>query len=170
MSEFDQTPQEPEAAPEPTEAAEAAAPAFEQAPPPVYGQAPPPPTYEQAPPPVYEQPVYPPPPAYEQPQYQAPPPYGQPLYAAEKPMHIPSLILGIIALITLWFTIGISGIIFGAIGMSLAKKASATHKATAGRVLSLIGLILGIIILVIMIVAIAILGAAGLSLMALAGM
>ena len=105
MSEFDQTPQEPEAAPEPVEAAEAApepveaaeaaaepveaievapeepAPALDQTPPPVYEQAPPPPVFEQAPPPpVFEQappPVYQAPPAYEQPQYQTPPPQYQ---------------------------------------------------------------------------------------------
>ena len=86
MSEFDQTPQEPEAAPEPAAAAEPAAetpaPAFDQAPPPQY-QAPPQGDYQQAPQGEFQQ--APPPPQYQappqQPGYQQPP-YGQQGYQA----------------------------------------------------------------------------------------
>ena len=168
MSDFDQNPQEPEAAPEPVEAAEA--PAAEQAPPPVYEQAPPP-VYEQAPPPVYEQ--APPPayeqPAYEQPAYQAPPPYAQPVYGAEKPLHVPSLIVGILAIVFA-FIFGPVGLVLSIVGMVMAKRNKATHKTTVGFVLSVVGLIISIIMTIIWVVAIAFIGAMGLGLMSLAGL
>ena len=137
MSEFDQTPQEPVAAPD---ASVYQAPPQYQAPQPEFQQAPPP---YQAPP-----------------AYQAPPVYGQPMYNAEPQLHVPSLIVGIVALI-LAFTTGFGGLILGIVGVILAKKAKETHKTTIGFVLSLIGLIIGAIVTIIFIVAIAFLGAVG---------
>ena len=81
-------------------------------------------------------------------QPQAPPPPGQPMYAPEKPTHTPSLILGILALVTPWFTAGVGGIICGIIGMVLAKKAADAYKTTVGKILSIIGLIIGIVVLI----------------------
>ena len=101
-------------------------------PPPEY-QAPPQQEYQAPPPPVYQAP---------------PPQYGQPVYGAEKPTHTPSLVLGIIAIIGLWFTAGILGIVCGIIGMVMAQKAKYTHKTTVGFVLSIIALIIGVLALI----------------------
>ena len=70
----------------------------------------------------------------------------------KKTLHIPSLVLGIIALITTWVTFGITGIIFGAIGLALSGRAKYEYRTTAGFVLSLIALIISIIILIICII------------------
>jgi len=158
MSEFDQNQQEPVAAPEPEVTPEAAPP------PPVYDQAAPPPVYDQAapPPPVYDQ--------AQQYQQQAQSPYYQASYAnAEKPMHVPSLILGILGIIFA-FIFGPVGLVLSIVGMVMAKKNKLTHKTTAGFALSIVGLILGIIFTLVWVVALAALGAMGLGLMALAGM
>ena len=159
MSEFDQNQPDPAVTPEPVATPEAT-------PPPVYEQAPPPPVYEQAaPPPVYEQ--APPPPVYEQP---AQSPYVQASYAnVEKPLHIPSLILGILGIIFA-FIFGPVGLVLSIVGMVMAKKNKLTHRTTAGFALSIVGLILGIIFTIIWVIAIAFIGAMGLGLMALAGM
>ena len=106
------------------------------APPPEYQAPPPPPEYQAPPPPVYQAP----------PAYQAPPPYGQPAYGAEKPMHMPSLILGIVSIVTCW--IPVVPVICGIIGMILAMKKKIEYKTTVGLVLSIIGLVLGIIFLI----------------------
>jgi len=151
MSEFDQNQPDPVAAPEPVATPEAA-------PPPVYEQAAPPPVYEQA---------APPPPVYEQP---AQSPYVQASYAnVEKPLHVPSLILGILGIIFA-FIFGPVGLVLSIVGMVMAKKNKATHRTTAGFAISIVGLILGIIFTIIWVVAIAFIGAMGLGLMALAGM
>ena len=149
MSEFDQNQQGPGAPP----------PAPDQAPP-QYGAPPPPPQYGAPPPPQYGAP--PPPPQYgaPPPQYGAPPPYGQPVYVVELPTHMPSLILGIVALVGLWFTIGLAGVICGGIGIGMARKAKLEYKTTAGFVMSLIGLIIGIIVLLVWVAIFAVAGAA----------
>lgn len=67
----------------------------------------------------------------------------------KRPLHVPSLVLGLVAIATSWVTAGIHGIVCGAIGIVLARKAKYTHEATAGFVLSLIGLIISILTLVI---------------------
>ena len=64
-------------------------------------------------------------------------------------LHVPSLALGIVALVTTWVTFGISGIVCGIIGMSLSKKAKNEYKATAGFVLSLIAVIVSAIMLIV---------------------
>jgi heme/copper-type cytochrome/quinol oxidase subunit 2 len=99
-----------------------------------------------------------PPPQYD-PYGQTPPAYGQTPYGYEKPTHVPSLVLCIIAIVTVWFT-GITGIVCGAIAVSLARKNKNEYKTTAGFVTGLIGLIIGILILVVMIIAIALFGIA----------
>ena len=67
----------------------------------------------------------------------------------KKPLHIPSLIMGILAIASFWFTFGISGIVCGIIGMNLARKNRYEYKSSAGFVLSLISVIISIIILTI---------------------
>ena len=66
-----------------------------------------------------------------------------------KPLHKPTLIMGIVAIATLWFTLGISGLVCGIIGLNLAGKNKYQYKTAAGGVLSLIALIISSIILVI---------------------
>ena len=61
--------------------------------------------------------------------------------------HTPSFVLGLVAIISTWFTFGISGIVCGIIGMVLASKNKREYNTTAAFVLSLIALIVGIIIL-----------------------
>ena len=98
---------------------------------------------------------------------QAPPPYqAPPTYAAEPALHVPSLIVGIIAIV-LSFTTGIGGVILGIIGIVLARKNKLTHKTTIGFVLSLVGLIIGAIVFIIALAALAVVGAMGLGLMSL---
>jgi len=84
-------------------------------------------------------------------------------------LHIPSLILGILGIVFA-FVFGIIGLVLSIIGMVMAKKNKATHKTTAGFALSIVGLILSIIMTIVWVVAIALIGAMGLGLMALAGM
>ena len=70
-----------------------------------------------------------------------------------------SLILGIISIVTACCCWGLPGIILGFIGMNEAKKAKALHdenpemydgvnNANTGKITSIIGLVLGVIILV----------------------
>jgi len=74
---------------------------------------------------------------------------------------MPSLILGIIAIVSLWFTLGISGLVCGIIGVALAKKNKDQYKTTVGFVLSLVSIIISAIVLVVMIAMIALVGALG---------
>jgi hypothetical protein len=143
-------------------AAAAAAPQVEQ---PVY-EAPQAPAYEAPQQPAYEQPpVYaaaaPQQPqyqqqAYQQPQYQQQPTYyAQPQPAAAAVSGKPALtfgILGIIFACTFYFSF--LGIIFSAIGLGKAKAFQAAAgqlygPAKVGKILSVIGLIVGIILTVI---------------------
>ena len=73
----------------------------------------------------------------------------KPPFMAMKPFHKPSLVLGIIAIVSTWFTLGILGLICGIIGVSLARKNMDEYNTTAGAVLSLIALIVSIIILIV---------------------
>ena len=60
----------------------------------------------------------------------------------------------------MWFTIGIGGIVCGAIAMSLARKNKFEYSTTGGFVTGIIGLIIGVIMLIAVIAAFAIAGAA----------
>jgi len=72
------------------------------------------------------------------------PQYTQyPQYPQKKPLHVPSLVIGIIAIVSLWFTIGFTGIILGIIGIALARRARLSRNSKAGFGLSLAGLIIG---------------------------
>jgi len=82
------------------------------------------------------------------------------MYAAEPPLHIPSLVIGIIALI-LAFTTGFGGLILGIIGVILSKKAKYEYKTGVGFGLSLAGLIIGAIYTIIIIIALAVVGYMG---------
>jgi hypothetical protein len=112
---------------------------------PVYAAAPQQPQYQQ---PQYQQPQY------QQPQYQQPTYYAQPQPAANvsgKPA-LTFGILGIIFACTFYFSF--LGIIFSAIGLGKAKafRAAAgqlSGPAKVGKILSTIGLIVGIILTVI---------------------
>jgi|GEM_PF-5629037 len=73
------------------------------------------------------------------------------------PLHIPSLVLGIIGLVSFWFTLGISGVVCGIVGMNLTKKAKGEYRVTAGFVLSLISTIIGAIFVMISLFGIAVL-------------
>ena len=66
-----------------------------------------------------------------------------------RPLYIPSLILGIAALASLWFTIGISGVVCGIIGIIISRKNKYQYNTSAGFVLNLIALIIGSIFLII---------------------
>ena len=104
-------------------------------------------------------------PAYQQPQYQQPV-YQQPQYGAQAPMEDPqeramsksALIWGILGIaFASSFYLSILGIIFSAIGLSKAKKYVAagyplTGRAKVGRILSIIGLILAIVMTVIFVI------------------
>ncbi|MCL1896496.1 MAG: hypothetical protein FWG03_08120 [Clostridiales bacterium] len=70
-----------------------------------------------------------------------------------KTLHIPSLVLGIIALTTTWVTFGITGIILGIIGIALSRRAKYEYRTTVGFVLSLVALIISVIILIVCIIA-----------------
>ncbi len=65
-----------------------------------------------------------------------------------------SLIMGILSIVTACCCYGLPGLIFGFIGLNMAKKAKATYEANpeqyngmgnveAGRITSIIGLVLG---------------------------
>ena len=137
--------------------AAAPAPQVEQ---PVY-EAPQAPAYEAPQQPAYEQPpVYaaaaPQQPQYQQPQYQQQPTYyAQPQPADAGVSGKPALtfgILGIIFACTFYFSF--LGIIFSAIGLGKAKAFQAAAgqlygPAKVGKILSVIGLIVGIILTVI---------------------
>lgn len=67
-----------------------------------------------------------------------------------------SLIMGILSIVTACCCWGVPGLIFGFIGMNMAKKAKATYEANpeqyngmgnveAGKITSIIGLILGVL-------------------------
>ena len=117
---------------------EAAQPAPQPAPQPVYQQPAPQPVYQQpAPQPVYQQPVY-----------------QQPAAAVAAPNATGAMILGIIALcFSCSFYGSLIGLILSAIGIGKAKKCAdsngvLTGKAKVGKILSTVGLILGIILTV----------------------
>ena len=131
-------------------------PAYEAPQQPAY-EAPQQPVYAAAAPqqPQYQQPQYAPQqPQYQQPQYQQPTYYAQPQPAAGvsgKPA-LTFGILGIIFACTFYFSF--LGIIFSAIGLGKAKafRAAAGQlygPAKVGKILSTIGLIVGIILTVI---------------------
>ncbi|MCL2111175.1 MAG: hypothetical protein FWH32_02770 [Clostridiales bacterium] len=153
MNEFDRE-HGMDAAPEPAEAAEAAAleaePAAEFVAPEAEA------AYEQ----VAQQYQAPPPPPY-----QPPPQYQAPMYA-EPPLHVPSLVVGILALVFA-LTTGFVGLILGIVGVVMAKKAKNEYKTGVGFGLSLAGLIIGAIITIIFIATFALLGSMGLGLMGL---
>lgn len=65
----------------------------------------------------------------------------------KKPHHIPSLVLGIIAIASLWFTCGISGLVCGIIGVNLANKNRQNYNSKIGFVLSLVALIISVLVL-----------------------
>jgi len=66
-----------------------------------------------------------------------------------KPRHTPSLILGIVSIVSLWFTFGVSGVVLGIIGIVLARNNRQAYNTNAGFVLCLISLIIGGIFLVV---------------------
>ena len=74
----------------------------------------------------------------------------------KKPLCVQSLILGIAAVVGSFPTLGIAGIVCGIVGIVLARKYRFTHRTRAGFILSLIGLILGVVIPVAFIVIIAV--------------
>ena len=79
------------------------------------------------------------------PQYQQYPQYPQ--HPQKMPTHVPSLVIGIVAIVTLWFTIGFTGIVLGIIGIVLARRARISHNSKAGFRLSLASLIIGALLL-----------------------
>ncbi len=73
-----------------------------------------------------------------------------------------SLVMGILSIVTACCCYGIPGLIFGFIGLNMAKKAKAVHdenpeqyqgigNVNAGRITSIIGIVLGVIFLIILI-------------------
>ena len=66
-----------------------------------------------------------------------------------KQRYRPVFILGIVSIASLWFTLGISGVVFGIIGIVLARKHRQTDSTNAGFVLCLISLVLGGIVLMV---------------------
>ena len=77
-------------------------------------------------------------------QYPQYPQYSQ--YPQKPPTHVPSLVIGIIAIATLWFSVGFTGIILGIIGIVLARKARFSYNSKTGYGLSLASLIVGAVI------------------------
>ena len=74
----------------------------------------------------------------------------------KKPLHKPSLIIGIVAIVSLWFTLGVSGIVLGIIGTIIARKKSSEYNSITGSVLSLIAIIISAVILIIVLMSLAI--------------
>jgi len=70
----------------------------------------------------------------------------------KKPLCVQSLILGIAAVAGSLPTLGIAGIVCGIVGIVMARKYRFTNRTKAGFILSLIGLILGVVIPVVFIV------------------
>ena len=64
--------------------------------------------------------------------------------------------MGVISIVSLWFTLGVSGLVFGIIGISLASKNRRTYKTGAGFVLSIVALIISAIFLVVVLMSIVI--------------
>ena len=64
-------------------------------------------------------------------------------------IHIPSLVMGIVAIATLWFTFGVSGVVCGVIGIVLARKARTEYRTSAGFGLSLVALVISSVLLTI---------------------
>ena len=98
------------------------------------------PQYQAAPQPQYQAPQ----PQYQQPQYQQPV-YAAPAAQQEQPN---LLVLGILSLV--FCSLGLPGLIIGAIGRSKGKKfvqagGTLTGASKVGYILSLVGLIFGII-------------------------
>ena len=63
----------------------------------------------------------------------------------KKPLHVPSLVLGIISVASFLPTLGIGGIVCGIIGLVFSRRERFMYRTKAAFVLSLIGLILGVI-------------------------
>ena len=163
-----------EAAPQPVEEVQYAQPVQPEPAQPVYAQ----PVQPEPAQPVYAQPVQQPEqpqytqpaqPQYAQPQYQPQQyDYAQPQYNAGAPMEDPVernlsksiLIFGILGIaFACTFYLSFLGIIFGAIALSKAKKYAAsgyvvTGRAKVGKILGLVGLILGIVMVVILLIVI----------------
>jgi len=66
-----------------------------------------------------------------------------------KPTHVASLVIGIISIVSFFgfVTIGIPSIVCGIVGIVLSRKARPYYKSDSGMILSIIGLIFGLIIL-----------------------
>lgn len=160
-----------EVAPQPVEEVQYAQPVQPEPAQPVYAQ----PVQPEPAQPVYAQPVQQPEqPQYTQPQYAQPQyqpqqyDYAQPQYNAGAPMEDPVerglsksiLIFGILGIaFACTFYLSFLGIIFGAIALSKAKKYAAsgyvvTGRAKVGKILGLVGLILGIVMVVILLIVI----------------
>ncbi|MDR1796757.1 MAG: hypothetical protein LBR44_04835 [Clostridiales Family XIII bacterium] len=73
-----------------------------------------------------------------------PPQYYQP--APGKPLHVVSLVLGIISIVVCWL-FGLPSIVLGIIAVILARNSKQTYNSVPGFVTGLIGLILGVIVL-----------------------
>ena len=69
----------------------------------------------------------------------------------QKPRHKTSHVLGIVAIVSLWFTAGLSGVVCGIIGIVSARRNKHTHDTTSGFVLCLVSLIFGAIILILVV-------------------
>ena len=72
-------------------------------------------------------------------------------YSVKKPVHIPSLVLGIVAIASLWFTFGVSGLVCGIIGINLAQKRKFEYNSNPGFVLNIVSLSISIIFLIIVV-------------------
>ena len=156
----------PASAPTPVTVVPVAAPAPAPAPQPVAQPQPAQPVYQQPqyqqPQPQYQQPVYQAP-AYQQPVAVAQPVYAQPVYTqpvvvAQQPAPAKrgngpataGLVFGILTLVFCWipalfYGFALLGLIFSIVGVA-KRNAPGKGKAIAGLILSVIGLIAGIII------------------------
>ena len=81
---------------------------------------------------------------------------NRPPLAAKKPAYKPSLILGIIAIASLWFTLGLSGLVCGIISINLARTNRQEYNTTAGFVLGQVSVFIGIVILTIVVSCVAV--------------
>jgi len=97
------------------------------------------------PPPYYAQYEMPIPGQMRRPAYRPP----RPLFVRHKEPYIPSIVLGVIAVVTCW-AFGISSMALGIIGMALAIANRFTHSTAAGFIISAIGMILGVSVFMVM--------------------
>jgi heme/copper-type cytochrome/quinol oxidase subunit 2 len=123
-----------------------------QHPPPAYGQQPPP-AYGQQPPPAYGQP----PPGQYPPPY--PPPqaaYQQPYGASAEPA-TGALIIGILAIVLVFFSAGVLGIILGAIAAYLGSQGKKEGRPHAGAAfgLGIAAVVIGLLYLIVVVVILA---------------